>query len=72
LDKTRRAKVGTDNEEFIDGMVAAAVPITDQRGRLAAILAFHAPVIRMDMEKALVHVPALQRAAAALSADINE
>lgn len=72
LDKIRRAKVGTDDEEFIDGMVAAAVPITDQRGRMAAILAFHAPVIRMNMEQAMNHIPALQRAAAALSADINE
>jgi len=71
LENIRRTKVGTDNEEFVSGMVAAAVPITDPRGRLAAILAFHAPVIRMNMEQALVHVPVLERAAALLSADLE-
>lgn len=71
VEAIRRAKVGTDNEEFVTGMVAAAVPITDNRGRMAAILAFHAPVIRMDMDKALSYVPALQRAAAKLSADLQ-
>lgn len=70
VERIRRTKVGTDNEEFVTGMVACAVPITDQRGRMAAMLAFHAPVIRMSMEEALSHVPALQGAAAKLSSEL--
>ena len=71
LEEIRRNRVGTDDGEFVEGMVAAAVPIIDGRGRIAGTLAFHAPVIRMDMEKAKSHVPALKRAAEALSADLK-
>ncbi len=71
IDEIRRSKVGTDNEEFVIGMVACAVPVNDKRGRMAAMVAFHAPVIRMSMEDALSHVPALRRAAEKLSADLQ-
>ena len=67
LDRIRREKVGTDNQEFIEGMVAVAVPVTDAKGRLAGTLACHGPTVRMSMEKARSFVPALQRAAAKLS-----
>lgn len=70
LKRVRRNKVGTDNQEFIDGMVAAAVAVEDRYGRIAAALSFHAPLIRMTMAQALEYVPALRRAASALSADI--
>jgi len=72
VERIRESRVGTDNEEFVTGMVAAAVPIEDAQGRLGALLAFHAPVVRMDMDEALRHVPALWRAANKLSADLRE
>ena len=31
LVKIRKDEVGTDNEEFVDGMVSVAVPILDRR-----------------------------------------
>lgn len=67
LEDIRRQKVGTDNQEFIEGMVAVAVPVTDAKGRLAGTLACHGPTVRMSMETAWSFVPALRRAAAKLS-----
>jgi DNA-binding IclR family transcriptional regulator len=42
-----------DEEEFIDGLVALAVPVTDPQGRFVAALAFHGPVPRITIEKAI-------------------
>ncbi len=66
-----RAGVGTDNEEFIEGMIAISVPLTDQTGRLFATLSFHAPVIRMSLEAARQHTDRLLSAARDLSLDIT-
>lgn len=68
LKQVRKEGVGTDNEEFIEGMVAVAVPVTDTHGRLAAAVATHAPVQRMTMEAAHGHLPILRKAAEQLSA----
>ena len=67
-------KVGfaQDNEEFIEGMVALAVPINDAHGRMASSLAFHAPTLRMTISKAMTHLDRLRRAAAELSSIIAE
>jgi len=56
-----------DNEEFMDGMIAIAVPILDGNDRLVATLSFHAPTIRFSVEKALEYLPALRTAATELS-----
>ena len=49
------AKLGyaIDREEFVEGMVAIAVPILDERGRYAASLAFHGPAQRLTIEDAV-------------------
>ncbi len=39
-----------DNEEFMEGMVAMAVPILDHRGRFVAALAFHGPSMRLSID----------------------
>ena len=69
LEEIQREKFAKDVCEFIDGMVAVAVPVTDARGRVAAILACHAPDVRMNIETAIGYLPAIRRAAEALSAD---
>ncbi len=69
LEEIQREKFSKDVCEFIDGMVAVAVPVTDARGRVAAILACHAPDVRMNIETAIGYLPAIRRAAEALSAD---
>lgn len=74
LDMIREQGYGTDDEEFIDGMTAVAVPVTDRRGRLVATLAMHGPKARMPLKKAKAHLPVLRDGAARLSAllDIDE
>lgn len=67
IDHIRKDQVGIDDEEFVDGMVAVAVPINDNKGRMVAALAFHAPAVRMDITKARTYLPILRKAALALS-----
>ncbi len=58
----------TDREEFMEGMIAVAVPILDAEGRLLSTLSFHAPTQRFTIEQALDYVPVLQDGAQRLSA----
>ncbi len=58
---------GTDDEEFLEGMVAVAVPIRDSRGRLLATLAMHGPTQRLDLARATERLPALRDAAVRLA-----
>ncbi len=67
LARIRAEGVGIDNEEFAAGMVAVAVPVFDKKQRAFAALAVHAPVVRLSLKAARRHVPALRKAAAALS-----
>jgi len=52
-----------DNEEFIAGLVAVAVPVRDAAGAVRAALAVHAPTARMSMGDALQRIDALKAAA---------
>jgi len=63
LDRAREAGYGTDNEEFLEGMVAVAVPVIDGKGRLLATLALHGPTQRLTLEKAKTHIPRMRLAA---------
>lgn len=56
-----------DREEFMEGMVAIAVPILDSRKRLIAALAMHGPTIRLDVDELLRRRGVLQDAALKLS-----
>lgn len=67
LDEIRHTQVGTDDQEFLEGMVAVAVPVTDAAGRFFAALAVHAPLMRMTIDQAQSHVPVLREAAAQLA-----
>lgn len=42
-----------DNEEFMEGMVAVAVPIKDEKSRYCGAVAFHAPDQRLSLETAI-------------------
>ncbi|MEO1493291.1 MAG: IclR family transcriptional regulator [Pseudomonadota bacterium] len=67
LGKIRGQGYSEDNEEFVDAMIALAVPINDENGRLVSTLAFHAPTPRMSMEVAHTHLQRLRDAAQELS-----
>ena len=56
-----------DKEEFMDDMVAIAVPVKDTRGRFAAALAFHGPTQRISVENALARKDILTEAAKQLA-----
>lgn len=58
----------TDNEEYIVGLLAVAVPVFDDGGQMRAALAVHAPSARMPLAAAVARLPALQRAAARMAA----
>ena len=53
LAKTRKQGYAIDNEEFMEGMVALAVPVTDPQGRYIASLAMHGPSQRLNLDKAI-------------------
>lgn len=57
----------TDNEEFMVGMVAMAVPIYDDLGRLLSTLSVHAPILRVTLADLNDHLARLRRAASQLS-----
>lgn len=72
IDRVRARGYATDDQEFMDGMIAVAVPIRDSFGRLVSALSFHAPLQRLSLEDAVSHVDLLNAAAAKLSALISE
>ena len=71
IERVAEAGFATDDEEFMDGMVALAVPILDRQGQLFSTLSFHAPTIRMSIDDARTHLPALREAAADLARIVN-
>lgn len=56
-----------DEEEFVEGMVAIAVPVTDAEGRFVAALAFHGPSQRLSLSAAIERKDMLTQAAKRLS-----
>ena len=55
LDKVSKQGYSIDDEEFMDGMRAIAVPVTDNNGRFVAALAFHGPSQRLSIEYLVEH-----------------
>lgn len=68
LDLTRERGYSTDNEEFMDGMTALAVPVLDGQGKLLATLSAHAPMQRRTLAELADYLPALRKGAADLTA----
>lgn len=63
LAEIRRNGYALDREEFMEGMVAIAVPVTDHAGRYVAALAFHGPTQRITLSEAVSRKDLLQDAA---------
>ena len=57
----------TDNEEFLTGLIAVAVPIVDSHGKAFAAIACHAPVARLSLKDAISLVPVLKQGAVKLA-----
>lgn len=68
LARVRRQGYALDAEEYVEGLVCAAVavPLAGRRGVRCAV-ALQAPVARMSLQQAIAQVPRLQQGAAALA-----
>ncbi len=64
---TRNRGYATDDEEFLEGMVAIAVPIWGRDGHVISTLSIHAPVLRYSLDELKYFVPQLERTAGDLS-----
>ena len=71
LEMTRKRGYSTDNEEFLKGMAAVAVPIHDTQGRLVSTLSVNAPLQRLSLDDLIGKVDILVSAAAELTELIN-
>jgi IclR family acetate operon transcriptional repressor len=60
---TRQRGYAEDNEEFMEGMIAIAMPVLDDQDRLQATVSFHAPTVRLSLEQARAHADRLRKAA---------
>lgn len=67
IDQVRDRDYSTDNEEFMDGMVAIAVPIRDDHDRLISTLSIHAPTQRVSLDDLVSNLERLKAASADLS-----
>lgn len=72
LQKLSLQGIGIDNEEFIQGMVAIAVPLKDNKDHFYGALAVHAPTARMSIEQIHEWAPRLRQAATELVSLILE
>jgi len=71
LSQIARDSLSTDNEEFIEGMVAIAVPVYDGVGQIRASLAIHAPRMRHSLETLLEWAPLMRQIASNLEAALE-
>jgi len=67
LQRIRDRGYSTDDEEFMTGMAAIAVPIFDPQDRLMATLSVHAPVQRHSLTQMLEFLEPLKHAAKRLT-----
>lgn len=68
VNAVEKSGIGTDEEEFIKGMVAIAVPILDKSSKMNFTLAVHAPTVRKSIDELHQYVPVLRKSAAAINA----
>lgn len=68
IQQIRKQGFAVDNEEFLEGVIAFAMPLRDQYGRMPATIAFQGPTQRISIEQGYTHLPRLASAAQELSA----
>ncbi len=68
LDRIARTRTGTDDSEFIDGVVCVSVPVITKSGQVAGGIAVSAPQARVSLQDLLAFVPTMHEAASRLSA----
>jgi IclR family transcriptional regulator, acetate operon repressor len=64
----RRDGIGTDDQEFMHGVVCVAVPVRGDDGRIIGGVAVSAPEARMTLNEILGFVPQMKTTASRLAA----
>lgn len=75
LQQIKQDGVGCDTGEYLDGMVAIAVPVINGNGKMDLALAIHSPSARKSLDELRQYLPLLRAAAgrlAALESDSKE
>ncbi len=72
IQRISKNSYSTDDEEFMTGMTALAVPVQDGQGRLVGTLSVHAPTQRHDVNSLMSFLGILQKGADELSALLTE
>ena len=68
LKRIEKEGIGVDNEEFMAGMAAVAVPVFTPANTICFTVAAHAPAVRKPLAALRQYIPALRQAAAAMAA----
>lgn len=68
LDKIRETGIGTDEQEFIEGVVCIAMPVRSDNGDIVGAIAISAPHARRGLDELLTFAPALREATARMGA----
>ena len=71
IEEIRRVGIGTDDQEFMHGVVCVAVPVSGEKGQCFGAIAISAPEARMTLKKALGFVPQMKKAAEHLAATFH-
>lgn len=66
LEATAKSRIGTDDREFMSGVVCISVPVITQSGQIVGGIAVSAPEARITLKEGLAFVPEMQSAAARL------
>ncbi len=72
LESIRKERLSQDDQEYITGLIAIAVPALYKSNRICAAISLNAPAARMSLQQARQHVPALRRAAEMLARTFTE
>jgi IclR family acetate operon transcriptional repressor len=68
LDKIRESGIGTDEQEYMDGVVCIAMPVLTESGELVGAIAISAPNARLGLEQLLKFAPTLRDATTRMGA----
>ena len=71
LREVKQRQLGIDDQEFMDGVVCVAVPVTLGNGNCVGAIAMSSPEARMDLKAALEFVPLMRQTVRQLAQSIE-
>lgn len=71
LEKVRRQGFAIDDEEYIPGLIAVAVPVRDSDGKVVASIAAQAPTGRLQLDEAIAFLPQMKQAAELMAQTVD-